>query len=179
MCLFGSVCAWEYKRLLSYMTHLSNLNWVTVTQRCSTHSFTSYSFNILLFLQMFFPLFSFLMSCKVESLASDSCFVVLSLFRVINAGKSTLNEDQACCEVLVVKRRPTGNSTPNRTPTARRRSSLPNGDGLNIRDYQVGQSERRLLPGIEMSLCLLYLQIHLKTSVKEELPFVLYRHFTN
>uniref|UniRef100_A0A671Z0D4 Protein phosphatase, Mg2+/Mn2+ dependent, 1H n=1 Tax=Sparus aurata TaxID=8175 RepID=A0A671Z0D4_SPAAU len=36
---------------------------------------------------------------------------------VINAGKSTLNEDQACCEVLVVKRRPTGNSTPNRTPT--------------------------------------------------------------
>uniref|UniRef100_A0A3Q3G800 Protein phosphatase, Mg2+/Mn2+ dependent, 1H n=1 Tax=Labrus bergylta TaxID=56723 RepID=A0A3Q3G800_9LABR len=55
---------------------------------------------------------------------------------VINAGKSTLNEDQACCEVLVVKRRPAGNSTPNRTPTDRRRSSLPNGDGLNIRDYQ-------------------------------------------
>uniref|UniRef100_A0A8C9ZY79 Protein phosphatase, Mg2+/Mn2+ dependent, 1H n=1 Tax=Sander lucioperca TaxID=283035 RepID=A0A8C9ZY79_SANLU len=35
---------------------------------------------------------------------------------VINAGKSTLNEDQACCEVLVVKRRPAGSSTPNRTP---------------------------------------------------------------
>uniref|UniRef100_A0A8C3A7Z4 Protein phosphatase, Mg2+/Mn2+ dependent, 1H n=1 Tax=Cyclopterus lumpus TaxID=8103 RepID=A0A8C3A7Z4_CYCLU len=30
---------------------------------------------------------------------------------VINAGKSTLNEDQACCEVLVVKRRPAGCST--------------------------------------------------------------------
>uniref|UniRef100_A0A8D3CDK5 Protein phosphatase, Mg2+/Mn2+ dependent, 1H n=1 Tax=Scophthalmus maximus TaxID=52904 RepID=A0A8D3CDK5_SCOMX len=34
---------------------------------------------------------------------------------VINAGKSTLNEDQACCEVLVVKRRPAGSCTPNRT----------------------------------------------------------------
>ncbi|XP_030282110.1 protein phosphatase 1H [Sparus aurata] len=53
---------------------------------------------------------------------------------VINAGKSTLNEDQACCEVLVVKRRPTGNSTPNRTPTTRRRSSLPNGEGLGLRE---------------------------------------------
>uniref|UniRef100_A0A8C5G8Z7 Protein phosphatase 1H-like n=1 Tax=Gouania willdenowi TaxID=441366 RepID=A0A8C5G8Z7_GOUWI len=30
---------------------------------------------------------------------------------VINAGKSTLNEDQACCEVLVVKRRPAEAST--------------------------------------------------------------------
>ncbi|KAM4618393.1 protein phosphatase 1H [Polymixia lowei] len=53
---------------------------------------------------------------------------------VINAGKSTLNEDQACCEVLAVKRRPAGSSTPNRTPTARRRSSLPNGEGLGLRD---------------------------------------------
>uniref|UniRef100_A0A672HZN1 PPM-type phosphatase domain-containing protein n=1 Tax=Salarias fasciatus TaxID=181472 RepID=A0A672HZN1_SALFA len=53
---------------------------------------------------------------------------------VINAGKSTLNEDQACCEVLVVKRRPAGCSTPNRTPTARRRSSLPNGENLSIRE---------------------------------------------
>eukprot|EP00064_Thunnus_orientalis_P007472 superscaffoldBa00000834_g7493 len=53
---------------------------------------------------------------------------------VINAGKSTLNEDQACCEVLMVKRRPAGSSTPNRTPTTRRRSSLPNGEGLGIRE---------------------------------------------
>ncbi|KAG8012829.1 Protein phosphatase 1H, partial [Nibea albiflora] len=53
---------------------------------------------------------------------------------VINAGKSTLNEDQACCEVLVVKRRPAGCSTPNRTPTSRRRSSLPNGEGLGVRE---------------------------------------------
>ncbi|XP_068169227.1 protein phosphatase 1H [Antennarius striatus] len=53
---------------------------------------------------------------------------------VINAGKSTLNEDQACCEVLVVKRRPAGSSTPGRTSGARRRSSLPNGEGLGLRD---------------------------------------------
>lgn len=57
-----------------------------------------------------------------------------SLCRVINAGKSTLNEDQACCEVLVVKRRPAGASTPNRTPLTRRRSSLPNGEGLGLRE---------------------------------------------
>uniref|UniRef100_A0A8C6SGH9 Protein phosphatase, Mg2+/Mn2+ dependent, 1H n=1 Tax=Neogobius melanostomus TaxID=47308 RepID=A0A8C6SGH9_9GOBI len=42
---------------------------------------------------------------------------------VINAGKSALNEDQACCELLHVKRR-------RHSPMARRRSSLPNGDGL-------------------------------------------------
>ncbi|KAF1386993.1 hypothetical protein PFLUV_G00100630 [Perca fluviatilis] len=53
---------------------------------------------------------------------------------VINAGKSTLNEDQACCEVLVVKRRPAGSSTPNRTPMVRRRSSLPNGESLGLRE---------------------------------------------
>uniref|UniRef100_A0A8D0D7T4 Protein phosphatase, Mg2+/Mn2+ dependent, 1H n=1 Tax=Sander lucioperca TaxID=283035 RepID=A0A8D0D7T4_SANLU len=53
---------------------------------------------------------------------------------VINAGKSTLNEDQACCEVLVVKRRPAGSSTPNRTPMVRRRSSLPSGESLGLRE---------------------------------------------
>uniref|UniRef100_A0A665UD39 PPM-type phosphatase domain-containing protein n=1 Tax=Echeneis naucrates TaxID=173247 RepID=A0A665UD39_ECHNA len=53
---------------------------------------------------------------------------------VINAGKSTLNEDQACCEVLMVKRRPAGTSTPNRTPMTRRRSSLPNGEGMGVRE---------------------------------------------
>ncbi|XP_067091433.1 protein phosphatase 1H [Osmerus mordax] len=53
---------------------------------------------------------------------------------VINAGKSPLNEDQACCEVLVLKKRHVGSSTPNRTPTSRRRSSLPNGEGLGPRE---------------------------------------------
>ncbi|XP_015249411.1 PREDICTED: protein phosphatase 1H-like [Cyprinodon variegatus] len=53
---------------------------------------------------------------------------------VINAGKSTLNEDQACCEVLKLKMRPLESSTPNRTPTARRRSSLPNGEGISPRE---------------------------------------------
>uniref|UniRef100_A0AAY4DCL7 PPM-type phosphatase domain-containing protein n=1 Tax=Denticeps clupeoides TaxID=299321 RepID=A0AAY4DCL7_9TELE len=36
---------------------------------------------------------------------------------VINAGKSAVNEDQACCEVLVVQRRSGSCSTPSRTPT--------------------------------------------------------------
>ncbi|XP_022062208.1 protein phosphatase 1H [Acanthochromis polyacanthus] len=60
---------------------------------------------------------------------------------VINAGKSTLNEDQACCEVLVVKRRPTGSSTPNRTTMDRRRSSLPNGEGLGLRENLDGSED--------------------------------------
>ncbi|KAM4554099.1 protein phosphatase 1H [Fundulus diaphanus] len=60
---------------------------------------------------------------------------------VINAGKSTLNEDQACCEVLKLKRRPPGCSTPNRTPTARRRSSLPNGEGLSLKDGSDGSED--------------------------------------
>ncbi|XP_013883753.1 protein phosphatase 1H isoform X2 [Austrofundulus limnaeus] len=61
---------------------------------------------------------------------------------VINAGKSTLNEDQARCEVLVVKRRPSGSPMSNRIPTARRRSSLPNGEGLNLQDNPDVQIER-------------------------------------
>ncbi|XP_035384402.1 protein phosphatase 1H-like [Electrophorus electricus] len=52
---------------------------------------------------------------------------------VINAGKSALNEDQACCEVLTVKRRPGASSTPSKA-TAKRRSSLPNGEGLARRE---------------------------------------------
>ncbi|XP_019898614.2 protein phosphatase 1H isoform X1 [Esox lucius] len=56
---------------------------------------------------------------------------------VINAGKSALNEDQACCEVLVVRKRPGGSSTPSKTPTTKRRSSLPNGEGLGLRDVKV------------------------------------------
>lgn len=66
--------------------------------------------------------------------------LISSLSRVINAGKSTLNEDQACCEVLVVKRRPAGTSTPNRTPMTRRRSSLPNGEGLGLRENLVSHA---------------------------------------
>ncbi|XP_061780852.1 protein phosphatase 1H-like [Nerophis lumbriciformis] len=54
---------------------------------------------------------------------------------VINAGKSTLNEDQACCEVLAVKRRPPGSSPASSWGNvARRRSSLPNGEGLGLRE---------------------------------------------
>lgn len=58
---------------------------------------------------------------------------------MINAGKSALNEDQACCEVVVARRRPMSYcppSTPSRTPSAKRRNSLPNGEGLGLRlDY--------------------------------------------
>ncbi|XP_034019715.1 protein phosphatase 1H-like [Thalassophryne amazonica] len=58
---------------------------------------------------------------------------------VINAGKSALNEDQACCEVVVVRRRPMSycpTSMPNKTPTTKRRNSLPNGEGLGLRVEQ-------------------------------------------
>uniref|UniRef100_A0A667ZYN8 Protein phosphatase, Mg2+/Mn2+ dependent, 1H n=1 Tax=Myripristis murdjan TaxID=586833 RepID=A0A667ZYN8_9TELE len=51
---------------------------------------------------------------------------------VINAGKSALNEDQACCEVVVARKRPISYcppSTPSKTSTNKRRSSLPNGEG--------------------------------------------------
>ncbi|XP_066580356.1 protein phosphatase 1H [Amia ocellicauda] len=53
---------------------------------------------------------------------------------VINAGKSTLNEDQACCEVLVVKKKPGVSSTPIKNATLKRRSSLPNGEGLQLKE---------------------------------------------
>lgn len=55
--------------------------------------------------------------------------------RVINAGKSAVNEDQACCEVLVVKKRLTGSSTPSKT--SKRRSSLPNGEGHSLAESSV------------------------------------------
>ncbi|XP_026105412.1 protein phosphatase 1H-like [Carassius auratus] len=48
---------------------------------------------------------------------------------VINAGKSPLNEDQACCEVIELRRRPADPSSPSYTPL-RRRSSLPSADLL-------------------------------------------------
>ncbi|XP_041113989.1 protein phosphatase 1H-like [Polyodon spathula] len=53
---------------------------------------------------------------------------------VINAGKSSLNEDQACCEVVVLKKNSEVSSTPNKNSTANRRSSLPNGEGLQLED---------------------------------------------
>ncbi|MGH0152629.1 UNVERIFIED_CONTAM: hypothetical protein FKN15_041158 [Acipenser sinensis] len=53
---------------------------------------------------------------------------------VINAGKSSLNEDQACCEVVVVKKTSGVPSTPNKNSTAKRRSSLPNGEGLQLKE---------------------------------------------
>ncbi|KAL0962773.1 hypothetical protein UPYG_G00345160 [Umbra pygmaea] len=53
---------------------------------------------------------------------------------VINAGKSALNEDQACCEVLVVRKRPGGSSSTSQTPSTKRRSSLPDGEDLGLRD---------------------------------------------
>nr|XP_023499694.1 protein phosphatase 1H isoform X2 [Equus caballus] len=53
---------------------------------------------------------------------------------VINAGKSTHNEDQASCEVLTVKKKAGAIiSTPNRN-SAKRRSSLPNGEGLQLKE---------------------------------------------
>lgn len=64
---------------------------------------------------------------------SNQNFYALSLStRVINAGKSALNEDQACCEVLVIKRKPGGNPTSSQIPMTRRRSSLPNGEGFDL-----------------------------------------------
>nr|XP_006130276.1 protein phosphatase 1H isoform X2 [Pelodiscus sinensis] len=55
--------------------------------------------------------------------------------RVINAGKSTHNEDQASCEVLFVKKKTGGTiSTPNKNTSTKRRSSLPNGEGLQLKD---------------------------------------------
>lgn len=52
--------------------------------------------------------------------------------RVINAGKSALNEDQARCEVLVIKRKPGGNPVSSQISMTRRRSSLPNGEGFDL-----------------------------------------------
>lgn len=60
--------------------------------------------------------------------------------RVINAGKSTHNEDQASCEVLTVKKKAGAfSSTPGRN-TTKRRSSLPNGEGLQLKENSVRPS---------------------------------------
>lgn len=68
-------------------------------------------------------------------------WLFLFLHRVINAGKSTHNEDQASCEVLMVKKKiGTTNSTPNRNSSSKRRSSLPNGEGLQLKENSVSLS---------------------------------------
>ncbi|KAG2459987.1 PPM1H phosphatase, partial [Polypterus senegalus] len=56
------------------------------------------------------------------------------LIRVINAGKSSLNEDQACCEVVTIKKKTGATSTPNKNSVLKRRSSLPNGEGLQLKE---------------------------------------------
>ncbi|XP_077567175.1 protein phosphatase 1H isoform X1 [Stigmatopora nigra] len=54
---------------------------------------------------------------------------------VINAGKSTLNEDQACCDVILVKRKwPPSGAMSNWGLKARRRSSFPNGEVMGLRE---------------------------------------------
>ncbi|XP_036432264.1 protein phosphatase 1H isoform X1 [Colossoma macropomum] len=60
---------------------------------------------------------------------------------VINAGKSALNEDQACCEVVELRRRPADPSSPNYTPTPRRRSSLPSREALEVRENSLTSLE--------------------------------------
>lgn len=86
--------------------------------------------------------------CEIQM--GDLCFANLvtvfffCLFcfflRVINAGKSTHNEDQASCEVLFVKKKAgASNSTPNRNSSTKRRSSLPNGEGLQLKDNSVSK----------------------------------------
>uniref|UniRef100_A0A665WUQ3 Protein phosphatase 1H-like n=1 Tax=Echeneis naucrates TaxID=173247 RepID=A0A665WUQ3_ECHNA len=67
---------------------------------------------------------------------------------VINAGKSALNEDQACCDVVVARRRPMSYcppSTPSKTPTAKRRNSLPNGEGLGLHTDKPGEETEGLV----------------------------------
>lgn len=56
------------------------------------------------------------------------------MFRVINAGKSALNEDQACCEVVELRKRPADPASPSYTPTSRRRASLPTRESLDSKD---------------------------------------------
>lgn len=57
---------------------------------------------------------------------------------MINAGKSTHNEDQASCEVITVKKKAgVANSTPNKNVSTKRRSSLPNGEGLQLKENAV------------------------------------------
>ncbi len=63
---------------------------------------------------------------------------------MINAGKSSLNEDQACCEVVELRKRPADPSSPSYTPT-RRRSSLPSTDIPESIDSTVSQESLQFL----------------------------------
>ena len=77
---------------------------------------------------------------RLLSFANLDMSLVLFFLRVINAGKSTHNEDQASCEVLFVKKKAGGaNSTPNKNSSTKRRSSLPNGEGLQLKDNSVSR----------------------------------------
>ncbi|XP_069769319.1 protein phosphatase 1H-like [Narcine bancroftii] len=58
----------------------------------------------------------------------------LDIFRVINAGKSTHNEDQGSCQVVTVKKKTSAPITPSKNSAVKRRSSLPNGEGLQSKD---------------------------------------------
>ncbi|KAK2834747.1 hypothetical protein Q7C36_015448 [Tachysurus vachellii] len=58
---------------------------------------------------------------------------------VINAGKSVLNEDQACCEVVELRKRPADPASPSYTPTSRRRASLPTRESLESTEDSVIQ----------------------------------------
>lgn len=121
--------------------------------KCFMPYFSLNFFNNIIYIFKFqFLWYLYLITCPVHVPFFCSVCCRLSLLsRVINAGKSTLNEDQACCEVLVLKRRPAGSSAPNRTPMTRRRSSLPNGEGLGLRECLVSPingsgSVRKYLP---------------------------------
>lgn len=79
---------------------------------------------------------------KLSAFWKSLCLIGFSgfFYRVINAGKSTHNEDQASCEVLTVKKKAGAiTSTPNRNST-KRRSSLPNGEGLQLKENSVRPS---------------------------------------
>ncbi|XP_015421617.1 PREDICTED: protein phosphatase 1H, partial [Myotis davidii] len=71
---------------------------------------------------------------------------------VINAGKSTHNEDQASCEVLTVKKKAGAiASTPNRNST-KRRSSLPNGEGLQLKENAFREGKADILRKVRRKL---------------------------
>lgn len=81
-------------------------------------------------LMSIWPEFWFILIYDVSSLST----------RAINAGKSALNEDQARCEVLVIKRKPGGNPMSSQIPMTRRRSSLPNGEGVDPPSCSVSET---------------------------------------
>lgn len=83
-------------------------------------------------MQQMFLLFLYYCPPNQNVYATPFCHVSSLSTRVINAGKSALNEDQARCEVLVIKKKPGGNSASSQIPMTRRRSSLPNGEGFDL-----------------------------------------------